>query len=155
MRRSATILCLAFWACSTTTTPTQPTTSSSNPFFTPSSLQYQAPPFDRIKDSDYQPALEEGMKRQLTEVEAVANDPAAPTFENTIVALERTGTLLTRASKVFYALTGSNTNPTLQKVEKEEAPRLASHQDSIYLNARLFARVKAVYDRRNSLGLDA
>ncbi len=90
--------------------------TSDNPFAKPSSLLYQAPPFDRIHDSDYQPALEEGMRQQLAEVEALAKDWAPPTFENTIVALERSGALLTRVSKVFSAMTQANTNDALQKV---------------------------------------
>src|SRR5207253_5089203 len=122
-----------------------------NPFFQPSPLQYQAPPFDKIKDTDYQPALEEGMKQNLAEVNAIANSSEAPTFANTIEAMERSGALITRVAKVFFNLTQSNTNDTLQKVEAEESPKLAAHQDAIYLNEKLFARVKAVYDNRNAL----
>jgi len=134
-------------------TPAAPTPSS-NPFLTASPLPFQAPPFDRIKDSDYAPAIEEGMKRQIAEVEAIARNPEPPTFANTIEALEKTGEVLTRVAKVFFNLAQSNTNDTLQKVRAEEAPRLAAHQDAIFLNAKLFARVKALYDRRNALGLD-
>jgi peptidyl-dipeptidase Dcp len=126
-----------------------------NPFFDESTLPFQAPPFDKIKDADYQPALEEGMRRQLAEVEAVADNKAAPTFDNTVVALERTGSLLARVSRVFFGLTQADTNPTIQKVEAEETPKLAEHQDKIYMNPRLFARVKAVYDSRDKLSLDA
>ncbi|HTN70955.1 MAG TPA: M3 family metallopeptidase, partial [Methylomirabilota bacterium] len=125
----------------------------SNPFAKPSTLSYQAPPFDQIKDSDFQPAIEEGMRRQLTEVEAIANCPEAPTFVNTIEAMERTGDLLRRVQRVFSGLVQSNTNPTLQKVQTEEAPRLAAHRDAIYLNPKLFGRVKVVYDQRRRLGL--
>src|SRR5215212_1974322 len=125
-----------------------------NPFFTASALPFQAPPFDRIKDTDYKPAMEEGMKRQIAEIEAIANDPNVPTFENTIEAMERTGVLLTRVAKVFFSLTGSNTNDTLQKIEQEEAPRLTAHQDAIYLDPKLFQRVKSLYERRADLGLD-
>src|SRR5919199_3368370 len=85
--------------------------AGTNPFFNESTLPFQAPPFDKIKDSDYQPAIEEGMRRQLAEVEAIADDKSAPTFENTIVALERTGSLLTRVSHVFFGLTQADTNP--------------------------------------------
>jgi peptidyl-dipeptidase Dcp len=126
-----------------------------NPFFAASTLPYQAPPFDRIKDSDFQPAIEEGMRRQIAEVDKIAGQSDAPTFDNTIVALERTGALLTRVSKVFSALTGANTNDTLQNVQREEAPKLAAHRDAIYLNGRLFARVKVLYAQRETLGLDA
>src|SRR5918911_1021218 len=99
--------------------------STENPFFHASTLPYQAPPFDIIRVADYQPALEEGMKQQLAEMQQIANDPAAPTFENTILPMERSGALLTRAAKVFFALTQANTDSTLQEVQKEEAPRLA------------------------------
>ena len=125
-----------------------------NPFYTPSTLPFQAPPLDKIKDNDYQPAIDAGMATQINEVEAIANNPAPPTFENTVVALERTGQLLTRVMLVFNCVTGANTNDALQKVQAYEAPRLAAHQDAIYLNSRLFARVKAVYDQRASLHLD-
>jgi peptidyl-dipeptidase Dcp len=127
---------------------------STNPFYAPSTLPYQAPPFGQIHDADYQPALEEGMRQHLAEVEAVANQPAPPTFDNTIVAMERSGALLTRVSKAFNAVTQANTDDTLQKVQEEEAPRLAAHSDAIYLNDRLFQRVKSIYGRRASLGLN-
>jgi len=127
--------------------------TNSNPFANPSSLLYQAPPFDRIHDADYQPALEEGMRQQLAEISKIAADPSEPTFENTILALERSGALLTRVSKVFNGLTHSNTNDTLQKVQTEEAPRLAAHADAIHHNDALFKRIKSVYDRRADLGL--
>jgi peptidyl-dipeptidase Dcp len=129
--------------------------AQTNPFFEPSPLPFQAPQFDKIKDSDYKPALEEGMKRQLAEIDAIANRTDAPTFTNTIEAMERSGDLLTRAAKVFFALTQANTNDTLQKLEGEEAPKLAAHNDNINLNPKLFARVKALYDARESSGLDA
>lgn len=129
--------------------------AAANPFFSESTLPYHAPPFDKIKDTDYAPAIEEGMKDQLAEVEKIANDPAAPTFANTFETLERSGALLTRVTKVFFNLTQSNTNDTLQKIKSDEAPKLAAHSDTIYLNPKLFARVKAVYDQRDSLKLDA
>src|SRR5258708_27270324 len=125
-----------------------------NPLFAASPLLYQAPPFDIIKDTDYQPAIEEGMKRQLVEIEAIANNPAPPTFANTIEAMERSGALLTRAGKIFFNLTQSNTNDAFQKIEAEESPKLSAHQDSIYMNPKLFARVNALYDKRAGSGLD-
>jgi peptidyl-dipeptidase Dcp len=128
--------------------------AATNPFFSESTLPYHAPPFDKIKDTDYAPAIEEGMKDQLVEVEKIANDTASPTFANTFETLERSGALLTRVSKVFFNLTQSNTNEALQKIKSDEAPKLAAHSDTIYLNSKLFARVKAVYDQRNSLKLD-
>ena len=127
---------------------------ASNPFSAPSPLLYQAPPFDRIKDSDYLPALEEGMKQQRAEVDAIAANPEPPTFANTIVAMEKTGELLTRVAKVFFNMDQSNTNPTIQKIKAEVAPKLAAHNDAIYLNPKLYARVKAVYEKRDQLGLD-
>jgi peptidyl-dipeptidase Dcp len=130
-------------------------TAEPNPFFEPSPLPFQAPQFDRIRDTDYQPALEEGMKRHLAEIAAIAAQPEAPTFENTIVAMERSGALLTRVNKVFGSVTSANTNPTLQKVQEEESPKLAAHSDAIYMNDTLFQRVKSVYDRRASLGLNS
>jgi peptidyl-dipeptidase Dcp len=125
-----------------------------NPFYAASPLAYQAPPFDRIKDTDYQPAIEAGMAEQRREMDAIANNPAAPTFENTIVAMEKTGLLFSRAMGVFNGVSGANTNPTLQAVQDAIAPKLAAHQDAIYLNAKLFQRVKAVYDEREKLALD-
>ena len=132
-----------------------PTPSRENPFFRASTLLYEAPPFDRILDSDYQPALEEGMKQNLAEVTAIADQAAPPTFDNTIVAMERSGPLLTRVSAVFFALTQANTNDSLQKVESEESPKLAAMTDAIYLNDKLFTRVRSIHDRRDALGLDA
>ena len=129
--------------------------ASANPFFAASTLQYQAPLFDKIKDSDYQPAIEEGMKQQIAEIEKIANNKAAATFDNTVVAMERSGTLLTRAGKVFGAIVQANTNDTLQKIQEDEAPKLAAHADAIFLNAKLFARVKALYDHRDSLDAES
>jgi len=126
-----------------------------NPFAAASALQYQAPPFDKIRDADYQPAIEEGMRQELAEVHAVAADTAAATFDNTIVALEKSGALLTRVSKVFFALTQANTDDTLQKIQEDVAPKLAAHHDAIFLNDTLFRRVKSLYDRRATLGLDS
>ena len=124
-----------------------------NPFYAPSTLPFQAPPFDKIKDSDYQPAIEAGMAEQRREIRAIVDNPAAPTFENTIVAMEKTGALLQRAEAAFSGVTGANTNPTLEKVQREEAPKLAAHSDAIYLDAKLFHRVAAVYEKRASLKL--
>jgi peptidyl-dipeptidase Dcp len=128
--------------------------SPSNPFYAPSSLPFHAPPYDKIKDEDYQPAIEAGMDEELAEVQAIADNPATPTFENTLVAMEKSGQLLQRTMAVFRGVTGANTNPLLQKVRTEEAPKLAAHHDDIFLNARLFARVAAIYEQRDSLKLD-
>ncbi len=126
----------------------------SNPFYAPSRLPFHAPPFDKIKDEDYQPAIEAGMAEELAEMQAIADSPAAPTFENTLVAMQKTGQLLRRAMAVFGAVSQANANAVLQKVREEEAPKLAAHYDAIYLNAKCFARVAALYKQRESLGLD-
>ncbi len=141
-------------AAAAQTLPAEVSFGPSNPFYAPSTLPFKAPPFDKIKDSDYQPAIDAGMAKQIEEVEAIANNPAPPTFENTLVALERSGQLLDRAMAAFNCVTGANTDDDLQKVQEYEAPRLAAHQDAIYLNAKLFARVKAIYEKRASLHLD-
>jgi len=126
----------------------------SNPFYAPSTLPFQAPPFDKIKDEDYQPAIEAGMAQQQAEIQAIADNPDGPTFDNTIVAMEKSGLLFNRANAAFDGVTGANTNPTLQNVKTTEAPKLAAHQDFIYLNTKLFARVAAIYKQRNALKLD-
>jgi peptidyl-dipeptidase Dcp len=126
----------------------------SNPFYAPSTLPFHAPPFDKIKDEDYQPAIEAGMAQQQAEIQAIADNPAPPTFDNTIVAMEKSGRLFNRALAAFEGVTGANTNPTLQHVETVEAPKQAAHQDFIYLNTKLFARVAAIYKQRATLQLD-
>ncbi len=139
-------------AAASTTAPA--TAMTSNPFFQASTLPFQAPPFDKITDADYQPAIEEGMQRQLAEIDKIADNPEPPTFENTYVALEKSGVMLHRVMAVFDGVTAANTNDTLQKVQEEEAPRLAAHRDAIHLNDKLFKRVEAVYDQRDTLKLD-
>jgi peptidyl-dipeptidase Dcp len=127
----------------------------SNPLLVPSTLPFEAPPFDKIKTAHLAPALEEGMRQHLAEVAVIADDPALPTFENTLVALEKSGQTLTRAELVFNALTGANTDDELQKLQEEVAPKLAAHEDAISLNPKLFARVETLYNERGSLRLDA
>jgi peptidyl-dipeptidase Dcp len=126
----------------------------SNPFYAPSTLPFHAPPFNRIQDSDYQPALEAGMAQQLRELQKIANNPAPPTFENTLVALEKSGQLLGRVKRVFFAIISANTDPLLQHVRQVEAPKLAAQEDAMYLNPKLFERVAVVYSKRESLHLD-
>jgi peptidyl-dipeptidase Dcp len=147
------------------TSPMQNSNVADNPLLTESSLPYHVPPFDKIKDEHFAPAIEAGMREQLKEVETVANNSEKPTFDNTIVALERTGRLLDRAQRTFSNLNACNTNPTLQKIDKEMAPKLAAHHDEIFLNPKLFARVQELYHNRDkfaaanpsggALGLDA
>jgi len=125
-----------------------------NPLAAESVLPYQYPPFDKIKDEHFVPAIEAGMREQLKEIEPIANNSEAPTFDNTIVSLERTGRLLDRAERTFSNLNACDTNPARQKIDKEMAPKLAAHHDEIFLNSKLFARVKALYEKRSELGLD-
>ena len=127
----------------------------SNPFYTASKLPFQAPPFDKIKDSDYQPAIDAGMAKQREEIRVIADNPAAPTFENTMVALEKSGELFTRVMLVFNGITSANLSPELEKVQEYEAPRLAAQDDAIYLDSKLFQRVATLYKKRDSLKLDA
>src|SRR6185369_1512997 len=117
-------------------------------------LPYGMPPFDQITDASYRPAFEAGMAEQRNEVTAIATDPAAPSFENTIVALERSGRTLYRVANVFFNLQGANTNDELDAIARDFAPKLSEHQDAIYLDPKLFARVKALYDGRAALKLD-
>jgi len=125
-----------------------------NPFARPSTLPFELPPFDRIHDSDYQPAIEAGMRQHLEEVRGIAHNPQPATFDNTIVALERSGQLLDRAATAFFNLNSCNTDPQMQQVEREMAPKLTAHQDAIYLDPALWARVDALYQKRASLKLD-
>jgi peptidyl-dipeptidase Dcp len=125
-----------------------------NPFASESTLPYRLPPLDRIKDEHFKPALLAGMEEQRKEMDAIARNPAPPTFDNTIVAMERSGQLLDRVSTVFGSLTASNTNPTLEAVQTEMSPKRSAHSDAILLDPALFARVRALYEKRDSLGLD-
>jgi peptidyl-dipeptidase Dcp len=129
--------------------------AAGNPFSAISGLPNQYPPFNEIRDAHYAPAFAEGMRSQLVEVDAIADIAAAPTFENTIVDMERSGQLLDRVSNVFFNLTSANTNDTLENLERDLSPKLAAHRDAILLNTRFFDRVQALYHKRENLGLDA
>ena len=131
------------------------TLPASNPFAKPSTLPFQAPDYARIKDRHYLPAMIAGMAQQKTEILAIANQKATPTFDNTLVAMERSGLLLERVQLAFGGVSSANTNATLQATDTKATPLLAAHNDFIYLNAKMFARVKALYDQRASLGLNA
>ncbi|WP_240222521.1 M3 family metallopeptidase [Rheinheimera hassiensis] len=161
---------LALTACSDNTAPQQTDTTqtqtqqdaapvadvtTTNPLFVKSMLQYEAPNFTEIKDEHFLPAFEEGMKQHMTEVQAIASNPEPATFENTLVALEKSGELLTRVSRVFYNLAGSDSNPERRKIQSELAPKMAAHSDNINLNPQLFARIKNLYQQRNELKLDS
>ncbi len=125
-----------------------------NPFFAASDLYMHYPPFDQIKNSDYVPAFERGMEEQLAEIEAIANQAENPTFDNTLVPLEKSGQTLDRVSRVFFALASADTNDEIEEVRSQMAPRLSAHRDQILLNDKLFARIEALYEQRDSLELD-
>jgi len=131
-----------------------PEVSAVNPFLQPSTLPFQAPPFDKIKDGDYQPAFEEGMKQHLAEIQKIADNPDAPTFENTFIPMEKSGQMMARVMQAFNAVSSANTDDTLQKVQEDEAPKLAEHQDAIVMNDKLFKRIETVYNQRDTLKLD-
>ncbi|ELY2018799.1 dipeptidyl carboxypeptidase II, partial [Flavobacterium psychrophilum] len=120
------------------------TIKMTNPLLQKSTLQYQVPPFNLIKDEHFKPAFDYGLKIHDQEITTIANNPAKPTFQNTVLALEICGVDLGRATGVFYNLTGSNTNPTLQAIEAEYAPIFSAHNDKIYLNSKLYSRIKSL-----------
>ena len=157
MSRSSLLRSVALICCIANAASAQPPVKPSrvNPLTVPSTLPFQAPRFDQITDADYQPALEQGMAEQIAEMKAIANNPAAPTFANTIEAMERSGRTLDRASQAFFGVSQANTNDALDKVRSAVAPKMAQHGDAIYLDPKLFARVQALYAKKDSLGLDA
>ena len=119
-----------------------------------STLPFQAPDFNKIKDSDFEPAFNEGIKEQLEEINKVANNEDEPTFDNTLVALEKSGQLLTRVDNVFEMLAGANTDSVLQALQEKIAPKLAAQSDAIFLNPKLFERIKQIYQKKDGLNLD-
>jgi peptidyl-dipeptidase Dcp len=129
-------------------------TTDANPFFADYGTPFNVHPFDRIEEAHFVPAFEKGMAEQNAEITAIVANEEAPTFDNTIAALDRSGGLLGEVSRVFFALTGSNTNDQIQEIQKEIAPRLAAHRDEIQLNPELFGRIKEVYDEREDAGLN-
>ncbi len=128
-----------------------PAQTPANPFAQESTLPFHAPPFDRIRETDYRPAFEAAMAEQRAEIDRIASNPAAPTFDNTMVAMERSGRMLDRVQRAFGGVVQANTNPVLDATRAAMAPKLAAHEDAIHLDPRLFARVQAVYDRRATL----
>ncbi len=137
------------------TTATTQSAQQANPFFAESPLPLHYPQFDKIKDADFAPAFDAGMAQQLQEVEAIANNPAAPTFENTLIALENSGAVLDRATTVFFSLIGADTNDARKKLQADYSAKFAAHGDAINLNGKLFSRIEALYNDRAKLGLDA
>ncbi len=150
MKKLSTFILLAFFSfgCSNSME------NSMNPFFTDYDAPYQIPPFDEIKEEHYMPAFERGMKEQLEEIDQIANNPEQPTFENTLVEIERTGKTLSKVADVFFNILSSNTNETMDKIAAEVSPKLSAHSDAISLNKKLFNRVHLVYEQRNELGLN-
>lgn len=128
---------------------------SNNPFSKESTLPFEAPDFNVIDDEHYMPAFTAGMREHLDEIEQIANNPADPTFENTIVEMEKTGRLLTRVQRVFFNMTSAHTNDKIQEIQTELAPKLAAHRDDILLNRNLFERVDQLHENRHDLGLDS
>ena len=151
----ATSLLMAAGSAVSTESAINKSDASQNPFLTASGLPFRMPPFDKIKDAHFAPAFAEGMRQQLVEVDAIAGNAAAPTFDNTVVALERSGRVLDRVSKVFFNLTAANTNDRLEALELDLAPKLAAHNDAIMLNGKLFMRIKVLHAQRDKLSLDA
>ena len=136
------------------TNDTEEQMDQENPLFSESKLPYGAPDFSKLKDDHYEPAMLEGIKQQKAAIEKIANNSEEPTFENTVVALEKSGELLQRSRQVFGALMSSNTNEKLQAIDEAMAPKLAEQRDAIYLNENLFQRFKTLYKKRESLNLD-
>jgi peptidyl-dipeptidase Dcp len=132
-----------------------PATNAANPFFADSTLPLKYPDFAKIKDTDFAPAFDRGMAEELAEVRKIADNPDAPTFDNTIVAMEKGGRILYRSLTVFYNLLGADKNDAREKLDEEYSPKFAAHRDAIRLDPKLFARIKSLYDRRAQLGLDA
>ncbi len=128
--------------------------NADNPFAKPGTLPFQTADFGKIRNDDFRPAIEQGLNEQLEEIRQIADNPSAPTFDNTLVAMEKSGSLITRVSLVFNLLSAANTNPELQKLSEEIAPKLAANSDAIYLNTKLFKRVEAIYKQRSQLHLD-
>ena len=146
--------CMATPSFAQTSSATAKAMNADNPFFQPSALPFHAPDFAAIRNEHYLPAFEAGMKEQIAEMQAIAEQPAAPTFENTLVAMERTGLLLQRVQKVFMNMSSAHTDEAIQEIELQLAPRLAAHSDDILLNPKLFARVEALWKQRTTLQLN-
>ena len=153
--------CIFFMGGCTVAISNSPTVESTtilmeqNPFYTESSLYMKYPEFDEIKNEHYTPAFEKGMADHMAEIDAIAERADSPTLENTIIAMEKSGSLLDRVATVFFALTSANTNDEMEKIRSEMAPKLSAHSDQILLNGKLFHRVKTIYEQRDQLGLDA
>ena len=127
--------------------------NTDNPFFSEFNTQFGVPPFDKIKFEHYQPALEEGMRLQMLEIDSIANNKDAATFDNTIAKFDASGQMLSRVSAVFYNELEANTNDSMQNLAQEMAPKMSKHNDDIMLNEKLFDRIKTVYNNREKYSL--
>jgi peptidyl-dipeptidase Dcp len=146
---------LSLWLGNNVDCPAQDNpVSNTNPLLNLGKLPYQVPPFDKIKDADFSPAFKEGIRLQNEEIKKIADNPEKPTFENTLVAIEKSGQVLNHVNNIFSLLSGANTDTEIQKIDQEEAPLLAAQDDNIYLNAKLFARAETIYNNLNTLTLD-
>jgi peptidyl-dipeptidase Dcp len=150
---SAAVLSAVLTACSRNSDSSA--IKPNNPFLAPSTLPYQAPPFDKIQDGDFMPAFAEAMKQKLSEIRQIADNPEPSTLNNTLIELEKCGQMLTRVQLTFNALTGANTDSVLQEMQEIVAPELAAIDDALYLNEKLFQRIKTLYNDKDQLVLDA
>ena len=154
MRNKSLIILLVIGNLLTIEAQEKKENTTMNPFFQVYDTPYNVPPFDKIKNEHFKPAILEGIKKHEGEINAIANASAAPTFDNTILAMENAGELLSNVNVVFSNLNSANTNKEIQNIAKETAPNLSAHRDNIYLNEKLFARVKALWDKKETLGLN-
>lgn len=152
MNLKTTIAATLFLSSSLAQAVTAP--ERANPFLTPFKTTYEIPPFDEIMIEDYVPAYTEGLKQAREEIQAIINNPEAPTFENTILAMERSGEILERVSRVFNGITQTDMTPELEKVSDVVVPLVSAYEDELTMNDALFQRIKALYDNRQNLGLD-
>lgn len=153
------LVVFTFWNCNNKNSGSNDTTYTAeqmkdNPLVQESTLPYFAPDFTKIKDEHFQPALEYALQVEREAIEKIANNPDAPTVENTLVEMEKAHDLIDRVSSVFYALAGAHTNETIKKLQADMAPKFAAHSDNILLNDKLFQRIKSLYDKRSELGLE-
>ncbi|MFM7895823.1 MAG: peptidase M3, partial [Flavobacterium sp.] len=149
-----TILLFSALTTAVTVNAQEKKTTTMNPFFEEYSTPYEVPPFHLIKNEHFKPAILEGIKKHEIEINTIVSNKKKPTFENTILAMENSGKLLSKASTVFYNLNSANTNEEIQAIAKELAPKLSAHNDNIYLNDALFKRVKTIWDNQKNFKLN-
>ena len=147
-----TLAAMTLLACNNTKTG-QPASEPGSIFSTEFDTQFGMPPFDKISFGDFKPAFLKGMEDEAKEIDSIANNPEAPTFENTIAAMDNSGQLLNRVSRVFYGLKGAETNDSIQALAEELSPLMSEHRDNISLNDKLFARIKTLHDDTTNMKL--